>query len=461
MPGLLKITMKHSLQDRRATTLAVCVSAMFLICPAFADVVRFDGTTMGTYYSIAIDAPATINTDELKAKVDERLADVNRQMSTWQADSEISQFNTQETLDWFPVSADFARVVAEAKRIHELSDGAFDPTVSPIIALWGFGDSRARVIPEQSVIDAARSLTGMQFLECRQNPPALRKLKPQLQVNLSAIAKGFGVDVIAELLQSLGHNSFVVDIGGEDRAGNRKSNGALWRLGVESPTGGIQKVVQLENCSIATSGDYRNFFVAGERKFSHVMNPVTGWPVENPPASVSVIHESCMTADAWATALMVLGAEQGILLAKSQKLEVMFLDLSPEDRVMVSATGRFADENGTTIESAAESAVNLRESVLEQTTSAERDLSQPVWWFPIAAALGIFGLAMVGMAVGVLFRNKALKGSCGGIAAFQGNGGESICELCTKPKEDCLNPELRERMKASAANESNKKTVDE
>ena len=258
-------------------TFCLVMLPLFLFPPmsVYGELLRFEGTTMGTYYAVSIDTAKVVDVILLQQKVDGRLAEVNRQMSTWMDDSEISLFNRQTNLEWFDISSDFAAVVHEAKSIFLSSDGMFDPTVSPVISLWGFGDNRPRRIPADAEIDRALSCTGMRLIEYRNDPPAIRKLAPDVQLNLSAIAKGFGVDAIGELLETEGLSSYVVDIGGEDRAGKPKLDGKPWRLGVESPLGGLHRVVLLENCSIATSGDYRNFFSIDGRKFSHVIDPRT------------------------------------------------------------------------------------------------------------------------------------------------------------------------------------------
>ena len=438
-----------------AFALVILLQVFALPLPVRGELIRLEGTTMGTYYAVSLDTENDVDVVALRRKVDDRLAEINRQMSTWIGESEISMFNRHQGLDWFEISEDFAAVVEQAHAIFVASDGLFDPTISPLVSLWGFADSRPRRIPAEADVAEALSNTGMRLVEIRNDPPAIRKLVPGVQLNLSAIAKGFGVDSIAELLESEGYGSYVVDIGGEDRAGSPKLNGKAWRLGVESPLGGLHQVVLLENCSIATSGDYRNFFSIEGRKFSHVIDPGTGWPVPDPPASVSVIHRSCMVADAWATALMVAGTEKGLHLAREQGLEVMFLDVSESGSLVVHGTGRFSENTTEQMDTQSVSATNAEDSSsadsAAQKAATRQQPNDTAWLFPVAAALGIFALAMAGMAIGVILNQKAIKGSCGGIAAFQGDGGgSSVCQLCTKPKDECLNPELKERMQASA-----------
>lgn len=408
----------------------VAVFCLLLQIPASAASQKLNGQTMGTYYSIVIDSGGTkeFAASDVTAKVEACLADVNRQMSTWDPDSEISRFNRTANTEWFAVSPEFAEVVQESLRIHQLTQGAFDPTVAPLIDLWGFGSKRPLKFPTQDEIDAAQQLVGMQFIETRMNPPAIRKTRPGISLNLSAIAKGHGVDRVSLLLKSLGYPSHVVDIGGENRAGTAKAGGGLWRLGVESPletAAGLHRVIEIEQKSVATSGDYRNYFEIEGVRYSHAIDPVTGRPVVNPSASISVITDSCMTADALATALMVLGRKKGMALAREQGLSVLFLDVidEPGSRVVESASGDFLP------------------AAQESMVSAAAGSS----WLPFIAAMVIFLVAVAGMSIGVMVNNRQLKGSCGGLATLSGEEG-SACALCTVPRDQCAKPEVRNRL---------------
>lgn len=429
-----------------------CTAALAVPCAVSAERLELTGGTMGTYYSVVIDSPRAElqQGEELQAKIEARLKEVNRQMSTWDPESEISTFNRSTSTDWFPVSAEFAAVVVEAKRIHELSGGAFDPTVSELINLWGFGDRRPKQIPDDAAIQAALKRVGMQHISVRLDPPALQKQIPELQLNLSAIAKGYGVDALAELLVAEGQASFVVDIGGEDRTGLPKASGDPWKLGIESPLGGLRRIVPLTEMSIATSGDYRNSFTIDGVVYSHAIAPTTGRPVPNPPASVSVLHPSCMTADAWATTMMILGAEKGSEVAEANQLSVLFQQVRG-DEVVESATGTFvkttADGDSAASGSGAEAGDVAEGNATESAAKEGSAIAGP--WFPFVAAAVIFLLAIGGMAIGTILQNKSIKGSCGGLASMPGSEGKSICELCTIPKDQCTNAELREQMQAA------------
>jgi thiamine biosynthesis lipoprotein len=306
-----------------------------------AEPLRIEGTTMGSYYSIVVDSPGDTSRETLQQQIEADLREINRQMSTWDRKSEISQFNDSESTDWVPVSPEFAFVTEQARIIHKQSGGAFDVTLAPVIDLWGFGVRRKRRVPAPEEIQQALSQTGMDALTVRLEPPALKKTRPNLRLNLSALAPGYAVDRIVGTLERQGLLSYVVDISGEVRAGRAKSSGAKWKLGVESPRGGIHKVLEFTERSVATSGDYRNYFQVDGKRYSHVIDPKTGRPVDHPPDCVSVIHSSSMVADAWATTMMVLGADRGLQVAQEQQLEAMFLTVNSAGELIERSTPFF------------------------------------------------------------------------------------------------------------------------
>lgn len=298
-------------------------------------IAHYGGMTMGTHYNVSIAAPLPSATsgEGLQAELDRRLEAVNDWMSTYRPDSEVSKFNRSAGNDWYEVSPETARVVAEAQRISELTGGAFDVTVGPLVNLWSFGpDKRPRQVPSAEDVEAAKQLVGYQQVDIRTSPPALRKLeRDDLSIDLSGIAKGFGVDLLADYLDEIGVSSYLVDIGGEMRARGRKPDGAPWRAGIERPAetpdapGQVLLPIDLLDRALATSGDYRNYFESDGTRYSHTIDPRTGRPIEFDLASVSVLHESCMTADALATALMVLGADGGYNFAVDHDLAVLFV----------------------------------------------------------------------------------------------------------------------------------------
>jgi thiamine biosynthesis lipoprotein len=295
---------------------------------------------MGTSYTVKyLLAEGSPTASELEPVVAGLLEQVNDQMSTYRPESELSRFNRQESTDWFGVSAELAGVVAAALEVSRSTGGAFDVTVGPLVNLWGFGPGpRTYRLPPAEEVQAVLAEVGFGKLQVRSDPPALRKSRPALYVDLSALAKGHGVDRVAELLESRGIDDYMVEIGGEIRARGVNVRGVPWRIAVEKPTPAGRApygVLSLRDVGVATSGDYRNFFEVEGRRFSHTIDPLSGYPVDNPPASVTVLHPSAMYADAYATALMVMGEGGGMDLANELGLAAMFIaraDSGLEDR---------------------------------------------------------------------------------------------------------------------------------
>ena len=288
------------------------------------------GSTMGTYYRVAIEIPGSeISNGQIADEIEALLAEINRQMSTYDPESEISRFNQSESLEWFPVSPNTAHVVQKSLYFSRKTGGAFDVTVGPLVNLWGFGPAgRLAVIPSAREIEEARSWVGFAHLETRISPPAIKKRIAELYVDLSAIAKGFAVDQISEYLSSIGMGNHLVDIGGELRARGKKADGTPWRVAIEQPQadgGSVQRIVNLSDGAIATSGDYRNFFEVDGVRFSHEIDPVTARPITHSLASVTILTNNCTMADAWSTALMILGPDAGYDLASEEQLAALFI----------------------------------------------------------------------------------------------------------------------------------------
>jgi len=289
------------------------------------------GATMGTGWTVKVTRPpAGTDAEHLRAGIEAVLEAVNAAMSNWRADSQISRFNRHAGSDWFPIPASFAEVMREALAVSRASGGAFDVTVAPLVDLWGFGPAQRRdSVPDAEAITAARARVGWQRLELRLQPPALRKQVPELTLELGAIAKGYAVDAVAAALEARGVHDYLVEIGGELFGRGRNARGEPWRIGIERAEPGaaqVDRVVHLDGEALATSGDYRNFFEADGRRYSHEIAPATGYPVTHATAAVSVIAASCMRADAWATALLVLGREAGLAVAEREGLAVRFVE---------------------------------------------------------------------------------------------------------------------------------------
>lgn len=307
--------------------------------------VSISGPTMGTRYNIKIPRlPEDVDPGKLKRDIDAALERVNDQMSAYRRSSEISRFNQSTKTEWFGVSQETALVVAEALRVSEETGGAFDVTVGPLIRLWRFGPGKGeKRVPRDHEIREAMERIGYRKLKVRGSPPALRKLQGDIQINLSAIAKGFGVDQIAGLLERSGIRDYLVEIGGELRTRGLKEDGSAWTIGIETPTDylrGVRETLHPGDRAMATSGDYRSFFKKDGKRYSHTIDPKTGRPVTHQLASVSVIAGSCMEADAWATAFMVLGPEKGYETALRKEFAVLFL-IRKGDTFIRRATPRF------------------------------------------------------------------------------------------------------------------------
>ncbi|OGU60381.1 MAG: hypothetical protein A2V66_11470 [Ignavibacteria bacterium RBG_13_36_8] len=286
---------------------------------------------MGTTYSVKVvkdPAIEDLSYEDLKSHIDSVLILVNEQMSTYIDTSEISRFNKYRGDEWFKVSSNLVFVISKAIEISKKSNGAFDVTVGPIVNLWGFGPLKNIFnIPGGQEIEKAQRLVGYHRLSQRSIPPSLKKNLPDIYIDLSAIAKGFGVDKISEYLESRDIHNYLVEIGGEVRTKGKNHKDEDWKIGISTPDEefGIEKVVELSEKSMATSGDYRNYFEKDGVRYSHTIDPRTGYPIKHKLASVTVIHDSCVVADAWATAIDVLGPEVGYELALKEKLPVFLI----------------------------------------------------------------------------------------------------------------------------------------
>lgn len=314
---------------RRVNLGTLCVGLVALLVASQASAAApstLIGETMGTTWSVKIAPPPVVKLDtrELRAAIQSRLDDLEAAMSTYRADSEVSRFNRAATTNWFPVSPDTAQVVKEALRLHQATEGAFDITIAPLVDLWGFGRKRTSRVPTSNEITAALALTGSEKLSLRTAPSALRKADPHLAIDLSGIAKGYAVDAISGLLLRAELTNHLAQIGGEFLARGHAAEGDPWRVGIEDARhpGEILHVVELKEQALSTSGNYRNLHEVAGRKFGHILNPRTGWPVENSLASASVFAKSSATADAVATALFVIGATAA---AKAERLGVRCL----------------------------------------------------------------------------------------------------------------------------------------
>jgi thiamine biosynthesis lipoprotein len=289
------------------------------------------GPTQGTTYSIkVVSAPDGIDAHALRVETDQVLDRIDRSMSGYRDDSEISRFNASTSTDWFEVSSDLAIVVDYALKVSRESEGMFDITVGPLVAAWGFGPKGQPIdLPDEAKLAELRAQVGYRKLEARLSPPALRKAEAKLRVDLNGIAPGYTVDLIAERFQSLHLSHFMIDLGGEVRARGRNARGEPWRIAVERPIDAEPEpfaIVSLDNASVTTSGEYRHYYDRDGHRYSHTIDPRTGRPVEHTLASVVVVGPTTMYVDAWAKVFNVLGTEAGRKLALERAMPVMFIE---------------------------------------------------------------------------------------------------------------------------------------
>ena len=402
--------------------------------------VELTGRTMGP-----IPYKVLVSTDDVRPErlkqiqetVQKSLARVNELMSTYQPDSDISKFNRSESTDWFDVDPETALVVKRALTISEQTNGAFDPTVGPLVKLWNFGPGKKEeaTLPAEKEIAKRLESVGADKLDVRTDPPALKKSVAELEVDLSAIAKGYAVDRVCRSLSEIGLKDCMVSVGGEVMTVGERAGGGKWRVAIEKPTQSkfaaegeeILRVVELSGEAVATSGDYRNFFEIDGEKYSHTIDAKTGHPVKHSMATASVVAKDCMTADALATAVMVMGKEKGQQLSEQLKFALLTVEREGEENVIESSDDypkEFRDSDPSDEGEKGDSSEPKKSSIL----------------LTFVFTFGIFALAILGMAVGAILNNKPVTGSCGGLAAMTNEDGEEVCGICSKPTVDCDQP---------------------
>ena len=315
----------------------VVVTASFLVgCAPPPELYAFQGRKMGTSYQVKVAARnlSDQRVFELRVAIDSAFDEVDRKMSTYRPESELSRFNELNSDDPFPVSAETLEVFRHARAISAATGGAFDITVEPLVALWGFGaagsdrDSEESSIPTQDEIEEIRTHLGWELVEFDEKASTIAKRKPAVRCDLSAIAKGYAVDQAADALGDMGFEHYLVELGGEIRTAGRNEEGTPWRVAIERPQAASRephRLLPLEDMALATSGDYRNFYEKDGRRYSHMIDPRSGRPVSHRLASVSVFDTLCVRADGYATALMVLGENEGFQFAAENGLAALFL----------------------------------------------------------------------------------------------------------------------------------------
>ncbi|UCD31772.1 MAG: FAD:protein FMN transferase [Desulfobacterales bacterium] len=292
---------------------------LFSSC-GFQKEVLLTGKTMGTTYHIKVVIGYFEDSNELKDRIEQKLKEINHSMSTFIRDSEISKFNAlRRSGEKFYISNDFFHVVTVAEKLFRLTGGAWDGTIKPLVDLWGFGKSNIpNKIPSEKEIKNAWLNTGFHHIDISANRYLVKK-QGSISLDLASIAKGFAVDQMATIIQKYGIQNFLVEIGGDGYASGLRNDGKPWKIGInqphpDAPADQVYKVLTLQNKAFATSGDYRNFFERNGKRFSHILDPRNGFPVSNGVVSVSILADTCTFADGLATAVMVLGPEEGLAL---------------------------------------------------------------------------------------------------------------------------------------------------
>jgi thiamine biosynthesis lipoprotein len=318
--------------------LAVVTGFSFLGCSSknssasnIGKIIEYDGLVMGTSYHIkvVVDPADSKHLDVMKQGIQASLDRIDQMMSTYKPNSELSKFNKSKVGRWFKLSDDTFKVISMAQKLAAESSGLYDITVGPLVNLWGFGpDKRPTTIPAQATLQhIIETKVGYQYLLIDDKTHSIKKTKP-LYLDLSSIAKGYGVDSVARYLVDQGAKSFLVEVGGEVKTLGVKPDGQPWHLAIEAPTYNerkVYKVISLSGHGLATSGDYRNYYDEDGKRFSHTINPLTGYPVQHKLASSSVISPTTAQADAYATAFMVMGTNKAYEFALKHRIPAFFI----------------------------------------------------------------------------------------------------------------------------------------
>lgn len=326
----MSVNLRHITKWPAALLLATLFMLLLILtgCSKQSEIVGHHGLTMGTSFTVKWVSSDAEADKTLPAQINQLLVDINNSMSTYQPNSELTRINQLEAGARVTLSPDLANVLSRALEISQSSSGAFDVTVGPLVNLWGFGpDGRIVKAPSAAQITALKPRIGFDKVKLSEDGSELIK-DGDIYIDLSAIAKGYGVDKLAELLENAGINSYLVEIGGELRAKGLKPDGNNWKIAIEAPIVGereIQRIIAVKDVGIASSGDYRNYFEENGVRFSHTINPATAMPISHKLASVTVLAPDCASADALATAMMVLGPQAAEQYAIEQGVEALLI----------------------------------------------------------------------------------------------------------------------------------------
>jgi FAD:protein FMN transferase len=306
----------------------------------------YRGTTMGA--SFAVTWMETTPHPTVPQEIEAVFLRVNRLMSTYDSNSELSAFNRSVSTDWVEVAPELADVVSIAQEVSAQTEGVFDVTVKPLVAAWGFGPEAEKGPPSEEQLASVARFVGFEHLFVRRSPPALRKAMARLQVDLNGIAPGYAADLVCKALQAAGVSNYLVDVGGELRMAGRAATGKKWEIAIANPDTSSsantadRSVFELTDTALATSGDYRNYYEVAGKRVSHTIDPRTRRPIEHRLASVTVLAPTAAVADARATALNVWGPDVGLSRAVTNDWSVLMLVRVDGDRFETRRTGWFA-----------------------------------------------------------------------------------------------------------------------
>ena len=346
-------TARHSAagpgESLRSAAFALCLSVTVFGCSAPVDsTVQIEGPTMGTTYRVTY-APAADSESTVPNTVDSLLDEIDRSLSTYIESSVISRINSaSDTERWHAADRHFNAVFVRSQEIFTDTGGAFNPAVGPLVNAWGFGPQGPQSVPDAATIDSLMELTDFDAFDWRESPPSVRKPMEDSQLDFSAIAKGYGVDEAGALLDRMGVDAYFVEIGGEVRTRGRHPDGRPWRVGIEIPAAfpnperSSQAVIEVQDTALATSGNYRNFTIVEGRRIAHILDPETGAPATTSLLSVSVLAPDVMTADAYATALMVMDLDAGLRFVEArEELEAYFIVDDGDGGTVATASSGF------------------------------------------------------------------------------------------------------------------------
>lgn len=337
MTSVVKFAMTMTLRPALGLVVLLCV--LVGCTEQVVEPVRLQGTTFGTGWSLVYVPDATTPpVEEVRGALEAAFEVVNASMNTYDPTSIISRFNRLPAGESMEVDWDFAYVFNEARNIHDLSDGGYDVTIAPLLKIWGFGPEGPEAFPTETQRTEALSRVGLALLDWDSTTRTLTKSIEGVSLEFSSIAKGYGVDLGADALDELGLQHFMLEVGGEMQLRGMSPRGDLWRVAIERPEAGrrgIQGAITLTDTGVATSGDYRNYFERDGKRYSHLIDPRTGYPIEHDLVSATVVHPSTAIADAWATALCIMGADEALALAEKIQLAIYVIRRDGDELVPV------------------------------------------------------------------------------------------------------------------------------